>query len=436
MKNRYRTMAAITVALAIVLILAGSIGASAIYRSYRSKTIDQEGNENMTIAGAVLRNIETTNRFVGYLLNRYFSAGAMPLLKMFLKTGNFDSLNAYLSDCAGCIAFLNARMVGFAPDGSSFASKGVDEDLVSAIRSHPTDPSALTLHYIETKAGGMYLSYCFGSDNGFRYCYLMPVEQLFHSVTEDIITESGSWITITDKPGDFLFLICQQNHCLLSRENIPQKLPALDLSELDKLSDSIGKSQIKQYDGHNYLLSCTALKLTDDTLIISVSENMDGITGRLSDTTVKLTALTITAIFGIVLLALWAIRLLSAERKTREELQAQKANTQIHVQFTQEQRLKEMGTMSAVIAHEVNNLMTPIMANSLMLLDSAPPEDTDNYDSLLEIYNASERAKELIGKIATINRRDEQVVLAPFKPDDVLRKAYKVLDIMPEKISE
>lgn len=434
MTNRYRIMAAITVALAVILMVGGTIGTSAISRSYQSKVIDQEGNENMTIAEAVLRNIETTNRFAGYLLNRYFFSGSSAAPEnTFLETGNPDSLNAYLTECAGCIAFLDAKMVGFAPDGSSIASDGVDDNLVSVVRSDRTDHGDLIRHYIETQDGGMYLSYCFESGNGFRYSYLMPVEQMLHSVTENIITESGSWIAITNKAGNFLFLICQENHCLMSRQIIPEKLPALDLSELDRLSDAINQSQIKQYDGHDYLLSCTGVNLTNDTLVISVAEDMDGIKYRLSDTTVKLTAFTIIALFGIVMLALWAVRLLSVEQKTRDELRDQKANTRIHVQFTQEQRLKEMGIMSAAIAHEVNNLMTPIMANSLMLLDSAPQDDTDNYNSLLEIYNASERAKELIGKISTISHRDDQAVLVPLRPDDVLQKAYKVLDIMSSK---
>ncbi|NCC68679.1 MAG: hypothetical protein EOM14_10905, partial [Clostridia bacterium] len=350
-RNRYRIMASITAALAITLIVAGTIGAAAISRNYRAKVIDQESNENMTIAEAVSRNIETTNRFVNYLLNKYFFSGNNTAPEnAYIESGDTDALEAYLTDCAGCIAFLNAEMVSFAPDGNPLSSDGVDYDLISAVENHQTEPGTLTLHYIEAQGGGMYLSYCFESGNGFRYSYLMPVEEMFHSVTEDIITESGSWITMTNKAGDFLFIICQENHCLLSREQIPEELPALDLSELDSLSESVKQSQIKQYDGQDYLISCSGLDLTDDTLVISVAEDMDGITYRLNDITVKLTALTFIALFGIAMLALWAVRLLSAERKASEELQNQKANTTMHVQFSQEQRLQEMGAMSAVIA--------------------------------------------------------------------------------------
>jgi signal transduction histidine kinase len=159
---------------------------------------------------------------------------------------------------------------------------------------------------------------------------------------------------------------------------------------------------------------------------------MANILTSLDEMTLRLSVLTAMVILGMALLALWAVRTTADQRRADEALETEKANTKMHLQFTEAQRLQEMGALSAVIAHEVNNLMTPIMANSLMLLEGTPPDDTDNYDSLLEIYNASEHAKELIGKISTVNRRDRHKAFGPVKVDDVLRQAYKVLDIMPK----
>lgn len=57
-----------------------------------------------------------------------------------------------------------------------------------------------------------------------------------------------------------------------------------------------------------------------------------------------------------------------------------------------QQRLQIMGTMTGGIAHEFNNFLTPIMGYAELLMMELP-EDSDEYDSVAEIYEASEKAK-------------------------------------------
>ena len=59
-----------------------------------------------------------------------------------------------------------------------------------------------------------------------------------------------------------------------------------------------------------------------------------------------------------------------------------------------QQRLQIMGTMTGGIAHEFNNFLTPIMGYAELLLMEFP-EDSDEYDSVREIYEAAEKAKDV-----------------------------------------
>lgn len=432
-QQRYRAAKAIMSVIAIFLILSGAVGAILISRSYRSKALEKASEKDLTVAAAVSRNVVTTNKFIYDLLNDYFFAGdnAGPEAA-YLESGNTESLQAYLESCAAGVGDLNARMVSFAPDGTPFMTGNVDPGLAAAAEAHRTDTGDLSIHYIETGIGDMYLSYCFSSDNGFRYSYIIPIEQMFHFVTDGVVTENGCWITLTNRSGDFLYIICQDNFCLLRRDEVPSALPELDPAALSGLAAYVNRSQTARYDGRDYLVSGTSIDISDDTLFICVVEDMESLTVGLDDMTLQLSVLTAMIILGIALLALWAVRTTADQRRADEALETEKANTKMRLRFTEAQRLQEMGALSAVIAHEVNNLMTPIMANSLMLLEGTPPDDTDNYDSLLEIYNASEHAKDLIGRISAVNRRDDKKAFAPLKVDTVLRQAYRVLDVMPK----
>ena len=68
-----------------------------------------------------------------------------------------------------------------------------------------------------------------------------------------------------------------------------------------------------------------------------------------------------------------------------------------------QQRLQIMGTMTGGIAHEFNNLLTPIMGYAELLMADLD-EECEGYDSASEIYEASVKAKEIIQQISSLSR--------------------------------
>lgn len=90
------------------------------------------------------------------------------------------------------------------------------------------------------------------------------------------------------------------------------------------------------------------------------------------------------------------------------------------------QRLETIGTLTSSIAHEFNNLLTPIMGYSIMALEKLPPEDEELYDDILEIYNASRKAKEIISRLSDLSRKNTSATFRRASPDDLVRKTLDV----------
>ncbi len=105
------------------------------------------------------------------------------------------------------------------------------------------------------------------------------------------------------------------------------------------------------------------------------------------------------------------------ERKLAEEEKAQ-----IEEQFRQVQRLESVGRLAGGVAHDLNNLLTPIIGYGEMLLEDTVEGDSRS-KSLEEIVNAGMRAKVLIRQLLAFSRKqklefscfDLNVVLNEFK---------------------
>lgn len=114
------------------------------------------------------------------------------------------------------------------------------------------------------------------------------------------------------------------------------------------------------------------------------------------------------------------IRALRRKNEAMEELNRQLQKLAHH------QRLETIGTLTSSIAHEFNNLLTPIMGYSIMALEKLPPEDEELYDDILEIYNASRKAKDIISRLSDLSRKNTGTTFRSVSPDDLIRR---ILDV-------
>lgn len=118
---------------------------------------------------------------------------------------------------------------------------------------------------------------------------------------------------------------------------------------------------------------------------------------------------------------------LQRDRELMEQLNEQ---TQ---KFAHHQRLQTIGTLTSGIAHEFNNLLTPIMGYSLMALEKIPAEETEIYDGILEIYNASQKAKEIVSRLSDLSRKNTEASYTRVSVDEVVRKTLDLASTVKPK---
>lgn len=101
------------------------------------------------------------------------------------------------------------------------------------------------------------------------------------------------------------------------------------------------------------------------------------------------------------------------------------ARVQLELQLRQAQRMQAIGRLAGGVAHDFNTLLTTIRGNADLLLGERSP-DAPEYEPLLEILKASERAAALTRQLLAFTR---QQVFRPelIDPNGVLRELEPML---------
>lgn len=90
--------------------------------------------------------------------------------------------------------------------------------------------------------------------------------------------------------------------------------------------------------------------------------------------------------------------------------------------------------MTGGIAHEFNNLLTPILGHAeLMLLDL--PEDSELYDSAQEIAQAAGHCKEIIQQLSALSRKNVETVYKRLDAGEAFGRVMKMVrSICPDNV--
>jgi signal transduction histidine kinase/CheY-like chemotaxis protein len=147
-------------------------------------------------------------------------------------------------------------------------------------------------------------------------------------------------------------------------------------------------------------------------------------------------------IIGIVIIIIIIINFFIVEllkvKKNKEELEKEteylrvlnEASEQLRkkeAELYHSHKLKMIGTLAGGIAHDINNLLTPILGYSELLL-MRTEEDSDYYEDVEEILKASKKGKDLIEQILLFSRNDKEAVKSELvNMSEVTRETIKLL---------
>lgn len=283
-------------------------------------------------------------------------------------------------------------------------------------------------------------------DNGNNLCLVVNEEKYYNKIISDIKIGSNGYIVIKASDGRILMHPDNDQWGIDVIAGRKKMYPDLDFSSLEQMIDDQkkGKEGVSVYYSYWWtkknlprvkkISVYTPAKIGNDFLVISsVTDYTDfyqpireGFTGLL---------LLFAGILAVCMLVFFLAMKMFNQRKQVEAENAYLKELnglleEVHQNeetIAHQQRLQIMGTMTGGIAHEFNNFLTPIMGYAELLMMELP-EDSDEYDSVAEIYEASEKAKDVVRQISTLSRKNVETVYKEVPAAQMLRRAVKMAD--------
>lgn len=442
----------------MTVFLAGSLAYS--FKEYKGQIVKEQEEQLMTIAKAVSNSI---NLYIEFYFNdldelnsygEYREAG-----ERFLKTG----------DPAPLEEFLKSHLMTQSEDVATLLVCG---DMEAGGRLEPEVQAGdnrrySSVHHLKgTKEGNridiladegqrFYLGLSAPTlDGSQRLCFVINVEEMYNKVGSYIKVGENGYVMIKDSTGRILMHPVREQIGVDVIEGREEMYPDYDFTELKDLiaHQEAGWEGVETY--HSYwwadevpkkvkkIAAYTPVQFQDDFLIVSAVIDYDEIAQPVSRAmaTVSLLTIAIVTVFAAILYRLNLVARARSraeqENKYLRELNAKLEELRARQeQLFHDQRLQLMGTLTGGIAHEFNNLLTPIMGYSGMIMMEAEP-GSDVYEGAEEIYRSSERAKEIIRQIASMSRKHTQTGLRPVRVRKAVEGVLKILEtVVPPNVS-
>lgn len=196
-----------------------------------------------------------------------------------------------------------------------------------------------------------------------------------------------------------------------------ERYPDLDYEDLGKLLEKQKTGKAGSHIYYSYwwpqdklekvkkLNAFSPAHISKEFWIVSVVMSYDEISEPIKNylySNIFIAAIIIIVSSGVIFLTVRMIKNKEAyEMETRYLKELNKSTESLRrkdAELHHKRKLETIGTLTRGIAHEFNNILTPIMGYSEMLLRTMDP-DLDTYDYASSIYNSSKRAQEIIDQI-------------------------------------
>ena len=421
--------------LAALLLFAGFFMAYRVFLQFRENITHQHGEKLSDIANSVDRSAEGYFQLyhdsLEYVTGR---RGFVEAEDKWAETGDAEELQYRLEDNI-LYQDMQARTILAVHDGALLLS--ADGNMGYAL------PEELKLIFLcEDQEGQVYLAITHHREL-LSYVVLVGMDDFCDYLADGSAVNASDRMLLVDAQGEFLICHHEGNTDVQpADEENRAKAPARQFA-WEAVGTDIQKVDLFEM-GEDHDTSTMGYALIGNGgsqngyFTICVMDAYDTYLDELNKDTLWFVISCCVILSGVLLLLFYVSSLSRENRKAAKEmkllLERQTALEKINQQTQQlahHQRLETIGTLTSSISHEFNNLLTPIMSYSLLTLEKLPADDEELYDNILEIYNASQKAKAIISRLSDLSRKNSPKTFRDASVDELVKKALDVA--MPAK---
>ncbi len=269
--------------------------------------------------------------------------------------------------------------------------------------------------------------------------FMIELNAFYSLLASDTLTEEY-WLVLYDHNAD-VFLqndVTQPTYTHFTEEDALKRNDGYSLLVQAEKNKSIATDSylFKNNDGskeiHNLMAAISSAKSDNQYFAVGIAKDGSKIRKLILQTYGNLLmGLGLISLgFGVMAFLFLKSSTENAKKQSlMSELENQNREMQMLLDKSRElehiQRLETIGTMTSSIAHEFNNLLTPIMGYSMMLIQKTP-EDSENMDELFEIYTSASKAKEVIERLSSLSRKNTGASYKLLVPNELAKRTLSI----------
>lgn len=431
--------------IALLLIVDGIILMNVFFFHYSYELLNSHDKQLMSIARVVDLNIkgmiENYRGDLSFLLNKseYIEAE-----KLWKETGNATELQNKLRDTF-MMADRRSENILVSEDGE------VRVFAISNKQYRKVDGAGTeTVQFYTDEAGTYYVAISVSRDNT-SYSVLVNALEFYYRIQGAAEMEE-SWLMLSDYNGKVV-MFPQKEYLAIGgvdavssatrgKEGVEKFLGGV---ERDLEVSSCSYEYIDEHDdkGHEArMLWVKADESENGHIAIGVVHNIEHVVQPIVMGVISIILCGVMVAEGIYILCRLIYRYKKDKEENKKELQELRRKIEMMEELNAKtekllhhQRLETIGTMSSGIVHEFNNLLTPIMSYSILAMEKLPLEEEEIYEDIVEIYNASVKAKRLITRMSELSAKNKESVFQKINLNDVLQKVQNIVKpVIPNNI--
>jgi len=275
---------------------------------------------------------------------------------------------------------------------------------------------------------------------------LLDEEDYYTELISDIRIGTNGYIVVKSSSGQIIMHPDSDQWGIDVIEGRKEMYPGLDFSSLERMIEKqkSGETGISEYYSYWWmdddvprvkkLAAYVPAAVGEDFWIISGVTDYDDFYIPIQEGFVRIILVFVGIMAILLILSIYVAKLsLDREKSESEIIYLKELNAlleEVHRNeevLAHQERLQIMGTVTSGIAHEFNNFLTPILGYAELLMMELP-ERSEEYEGAREIYEAAEKATDVVRQISTLSRKNVETVYKSIAAEPTLNRALKLVE--------